>query len=108
MVGGLINTPAQSYDPFITREVTNHLFQKPDMPFGLDLSAMNLMRGREQGVPGYNFFREWCGLGRARTFDDLHPYLQNDTVYHYSKLYKFVLPYISLFLQLIRNSIKYK
>lgn len=60
------------------------------MPFGLDLSAMNLMRGREQGVPGYNFYREWCGLSRAQKFEDLHPYLQNDTVYHYSRIYKLV------------------
>jgi peroxidase len=91
LVGGLINTPAQTYDPFITREVTNHLFQEPTMPHGLDLPAMNLMRSREQGVPGYNFFREWCGLGRARTFDDLIPFLQNDTVFHYSRLYKYAL-----------------
>lgn len=69
LVGGLINTPAQTYDPFITQEVSGHLFQEPHHFAGLDLPAINLMRGREQGVPGYNVYREWCGLPRAETFE---------------------------------------
>lgn len=88
LIGGMINTPAQTYDPFITQEVSNHLFQKQNMPYGLDLPAMNLMRGRETGVPGYNFFREWCGFGRARTFEQLAPLIRNHTIVHYSRIYK--------------------
>ena len=88
LIGGLINTPAQTYDPFISGEVGNHLFEQPQDGFGLDLPAINLQRGREHGVPGYNVWREWCGLPRAESFEDLEPFLQNRTAYFYSKLYK--------------------
>lgn len=84
---GLINTPAQSYDPFITEEVSGHLFQEIHASVGMDLPAINLARAREQGVPGYNVWREWCGLPRADTFEDLEPWLNNRTAYHYSQLY---------------------
>ncbi|XP_022239815.1 chorion peroxidase-like [Limulus polyphemus] len=88
LIGGLINTPAQTYDPFITQEVTNHLFEEPHIPFGMDLVSFNIMRGRETGVPGYNFFREWCGLGRAKTFEELEPVMNNGTAYKFAQLYK--------------------
>ncbi len=84
---GLINTPAQTYDPFITEEVSGHLFQELHETVGMDLPAINLARAREQGVPGYNLWREWCGLPRAETFEDLEPWLNNRTAYHYSRLY---------------------
>ncbi|CAG2107788.1 unnamed protein product [Medioppia subpectinata] len=84
---GLLNTPAQTYDPFITEEVSGHLFQEIHAAVGMDLPAINLARAREQGVPGYNIYREWCGLPRAETFEDLEPWLNNKTAYHYSQLY---------------------
>lgn len=90
LIGGLLNTPVQNYDPYISKEISNHLFQAPNEHFGLDLPALNLARSREHGVPGYNFYREWCGLGRARTFEELSPLLQNNTAYLYSTLYKYV------------------
>lgn len=90
IVAGVINTPAQTYDPFITEEISGHLFQEPGEQFGMDLPAINLARGREQGTPGYNFFREWCGLPRAQKFEDLQPYMNNRTAFLYSKLYKHV------------------
>ena len=51
---GLINQVAQALDDSVTQEVTNHLFQEPGKNFGLDLAALNMQRGREHGVPGYN------------------------------------------------------
>ncbi|UXI17278.1 serine/threonine-protein phosphatase 2A regulatory subunit B [Sarcoptes scabiei] len=84
---GLIDTPAQSYDSFITKEVSGHLFQEEDDFVGMDLPTINLLRAREQGVPGYNFYREWCGLQRAETFEDLIPMVGNRTASLYSQLY---------------------
>lgn len=84
---GLVNTPAQTYDSFISREVSGHLFQEPDDHVGMDLPAINLMRGREQGVAGYNFYREWCGMQRAESFEDLIPVMGNHTAFLYSTMY---------------------
>ena len=47
-----------------------------------------MQRGRDHGVPGYNAFREYCGLNRARTWDDLSAAFTNDTLRRYSELYE--------------------
>lgn len=90
LIGGMINQPSQSFDPFLTEEISGMLFKPPEAKFGHDLASINLQRGREQGLPGYNIFREWCGLPRAETFDQLEPFLTNRTAFQYSKLYKHV------------------
>lgn len=90
LTSGMLNQESQSYDPFISEDISGHLFQPPEQNFGHDLAAINLQRGRDQGLPGYNLFREWCGLPRAETFEQLEPYLTNRTAYHYSRLYKHV------------------
>ena len=53
-LGGLLNQVAQAMDHAVTQEVTNHLFEEPGKKFGMDLAAINMHRGREHGVPGYN------------------------------------------------------
>ena len=85
---GLINQEANRMDPEITTEVTNHLFEKPGEHFGLDLAALNLQRGREVGLPGYNAFREYCGMPRATSFWDLAGSFDNRTIHRFSTLYK--------------------
>lgn len=87
---GLINQEAYRMDPEITTEVTNHLFEKPGERFGLDLAAMNIQRGREMGLPGYNAFREYCGFGRAKTFYDFAGTFDNRTIQRFMSIYRSV------------------
>ena len=68
---GLATQPAQKFDNIITEEVTNHLFQAKDKEFGMDLISLNLQRGRDHGLQGYNAFRELCGFSRAEKFSQL-------------------------------------
>ena len=68
---GLATQPSQQYDNIVSEEVTNHLFQAKNKTFGMDLVALNVQRGRDHGLPGYNAFRELCGLGRVTDFDFL-------------------------------------
>ena len=54
-------------DRFLTPAVRNHLFET--IPFnGFDLSALNIQRGRDHGIPPYNRWRQYCGLRPALTF----------------------------------------
>ena len=46
------------YDSRVTDEVANHLFEEDKKPkSGMDLVALNLQRGRDHGIPGYNKYR---------------------------------------------------
>jgi len=69
LVRGLVMAPMEVMDNGITQEVKDHLFEEKNRrPSGRDLAALNIQRGRDHGLPGYNKFREFCGLNRSRTF----------------------------------------
>jgi len=85
---GMVNQVGQAMDDAITSEVTNHLFEEPGEGFGLDLAALNLQRGREHGIPSYTKYRDWCGLSRVHSWQDLQGIMPNKTVAAYSRLYE--------------------
>jgi len=87
---GLATQPIQSYDNYITEELTNHLFQEPGRRFGMDLIALNLQRGRDHGIPGYNAYRSLCGRPRARDFSDLLDDIPEPIVDRFRLLYRSV------------------
>ena len=59
---GLLMQKAQKNDRLITTETTNKLFPHEGEPFGADLAARNIQRGRDHGLPGYVTF--WRSFGR--------------------------------------------
>lgn len=72
--GGMSQT-AQAFDPMVIDDVRNFLFGQPGAG-GLDLAAINMQRGRDHGIAGYNDVRESLGLSRIESFDD--PIWQGD------------------------------
>ena len=85
---GLATQPRQKFDNIFSEEVTNHLFQGKNKSFGLDLVALNVQRGRDHGLPGYNAFRELCGLGRVTDFDFLADTIPHKIVERLKMIYR--------------------
>jgi peroxidase len=54
----------------LNTELTEHLFEVAHA-VALDLAAINIQRGRDHGIPGYNAWRKFCNLSEAHTFEDL-------------------------------------
>ena len=57
-------------DRFLVDDVRDNLFPTEinGKKVALDLAALNIQRGRDHGLPGYNAFRERCGLKKATHF----------------------------------------
>ncbi|XP_073421649.1 myeloperoxidase-like [Dendrobates tinctorius] len=47
---------------------------------GRDLASLNMQRGRDHGLPGYNAWRRFCGLSAPRDIDELSDVLKNRTL----------------------------
>jgi len=87
-VRGLAMPPMMPMDNDITEEVRNHLFEmRNKSESGLDLVSLNIQRGRDHGIPGYNNYRELCGLSRATTFQDFLQEISSEQVARLSSMY---------------------
>ncbi|KAK4324937.1 hypothetical protein Pmani_004472 [Petrolisthes manimaculis] len=87
---GLATQPAQQVDNFVTSELTNRLFETPEMPFGMDLVALNIQRGRDHAIAPYNDLRSACGLPKAEDFDDLLDVVPTSVVSAFRRVYRTV------------------
>ncbi|GFU52027.1 chorion peroxidase [Nephila pilipes] len=86
LVRGLVRQPAQAFDSHVTPQLKNQLFNSSG--YGLDLIALNIQRGRDHGLPGYNEWREYCGLPRLRNFKDLETVMNPMVARNFSRLYR--------------------
>lgn len=57
--------------PQVNHDLNNQLFEGlfPDSK-RFSLPTINIQRSRDHGVPGYNYYRELCGLNYANTFEE--------------------------------------
>lgn len=71
-VRGQIVETAQGWDPGFNDDIRNNLFDEK-----MDLVSLNIQRGREHGIPGYNSYRRMCSSG---TYKDVQSFteLNND------------------------------
>ncbi|XP_055342135.1 uncharacterized protein LOC129590786 [Paramacrobiotus metropolitanus] len=87
---GLTIEPTQNADFSFSDALANHLFQDPNRPLGTDLVAINIQRGRDHGLAGYNAYRERCNMTKAKSFDDLLGDIPKFLVDRLAQLYRHV------------------
>lgn len=69
---GAIHTTAQEVDTLVSNSLRNFLFSNvPEFRAFVDLIALNIQRGRDNALPGYNEVRRIFGLLPARHFSDV-------------------------------------
>ncbi|KAF7496118.1 Chorion peroxidase [Sarcoptes scabiei] len=90
LLNGFTTDPAQSWDSFFTKDLTERLFQESGSAFGMDLVALNIQRGRDHGLPGLNHFRRICGLRPARSFNELNEFMESGSSEAFARVYKHV------------------
>ncbi|XP_022613324.1 eosinophil peroxidase-like [Seriola dumerili] len=75
---GLVGRQAKlnTQDQMMTDELRDRLF-KFSAELALDLGALNMQRGRDHGLPGYNQWRKFCGLSQPRNKKQLAKVLKN-------------------------------
>ena len=69
---GMSSQIAEKEDNLLSNDVRNNLFGP--MEFSRrDLGALNIMRGRDNGLPDYNTARVHFKLSRRKTWNDINP-----------------------------------
>ncbi|XP_039256318.2 salivary peroxidase/catechol oxidase-like [Styela clava] len=87
---GLMTDNAQKTDPTLVDALRNQLYAERNKKFGLDLFAVNMQRGRDHGLPGYNKYRELCGLPKANSFYELSSEIPGDVISRLKQVYESV------------------
>lgn len=90
LIRGLTTQHGDKWDSSFSNDIVNHLFEAKSNSGGLDLVALNIQRGRDHGLPGYNSYREVCSIGKANDFDDLQDYIAPEDVQRLKQLYSHV------------------
>nr|XP_045600702.1 peroxidase-like [Procambarus clarkii] len=89
LVRGETSQSAAAVDTFFSTQVSGKLFRGTDH-FGLDLVSLNIQRGRDHGVGGYNRWRMYCGLQPASNFSDLAPDMDSGALQSIAAVYSHV------------------
>ncbi|XP_023209588.1 dual oxidase-like isoform X1 [Centruroides sculpturatus] len=74
---GMASQIAEREDNVLCSDVRNKLFGPMDF-MRRDLGALNIMRGRDNGIPDYNTVRQSFQLPRLTKWEDINPGLANE------------------------------
>uniref|UniRef100_T1IV55 Uncharacterized protein n=1 Tax=Strigamia maritima TaxID=126957 RepID=T1IV55_STRMM len=87
VIYGLINQHPYQVDEIFSSQLRNHLFEKLGDGWGLDLVAINIQRGRDNGLPSYTAWKEYCGHGMVKNWDQLRGLIRDETLGKFVHLY---------------------
>lgn len=84
---GLVGNMSNNVDDKFSQAIARKLF----LPIGavgyLDLTALNIQRGRDHGLPGYNTYRKYCGLPVAENWTDIDSIMVPGAAAKFEKVY---------------------
>nr|XP_050849210.1 peroxidase-like isoform X3 [Vespula vulgaris] len=80
LLHGLSTQTSQKMDVSLIPEITSKLYSNHKNDLGLDSISLDIQRGRDHGLPGYNYYRKHCGLPIARNFNDFLDYIPAELV----------------------------
>jgi len=87
-VRGLVGNMSNNVDNRFSFAIARKLFVGMGSTDYLDLTAINIQRGRDHGLPGYNEYRRLCGLAVAATWFELRTLMLEDVASKFEKIYK--------------------
>lgn len=76
--------------PYVSRimnDASRNLLFLDENGDSFDLASLNIMRGREWGMPTYTSYREYCGLGAATAWSDLLSTTEQEDIDKMSSVY---------------------
>lgn len=59
-------------------QITVNWLRQPGQAIGQDLKAICIQRNRDHGLASYNDYRHFCGLPKARSFQDFLDVISKD------------------------------
>lgn len=65
-------------------------------PGVIDLSAININRGREHGVAGYIYYLEYCTGANIKGWSDLKPFIPDSKLDRLRSVYRFEFKLIEI------------
>uniref|UniRef100_A0A1B6E785 Heme peroxidase 2 n=2 Tax=Clastoptera arizonana TaxID=38151 RepID=A0A1B6E785_9HEMI len=87
LVRGLATQSSQKMDLDHSESVTRYLFSESGS-YGMDGFSLDIQRGRDHGLASYNSYRAYCGLPRAKYFNDLSDTIPTSVIATLKTLYK--------------------
>ena len=96
---GAVGNYSENTDRRVAKGLVKQLFQRPGASHGLNLMAINIQRGRDHGLPGYAYWREFCNLTNAYTFEDTENEIQDEITRNiFKELYNDKVEHADLFM----------
>ncbi|XP_072163953.1 peroxidase mlt-7-like [Diadema setosum] len=88
-IEGMVRQKARKIDLRVVKALQKRLFVGPDdaEDVGLDVMAINLLRGRDHGIAPYFKWREYCTSDKFKTWKDLKGVMSSETIDNLKKAY---------------------
>ncbi|XP_015600700.1 peroxidase isoform X2 [Cephus cinctus] len=86
---GMASQPQEASDEHFDKEITEFLFRS-NQPTGTDLRAIDIQRNRDHGLASYNDYRAYCGLPKAKHFNDFLDVISFENVEKLAAVYDYV------------------